>query len=84
MACSCRKSYCPECLEGWTPPAPPEVGSEQWKNQQAFQWVLDKFGGLPRESCVIALPCDWGFFAIRYNSSSGWDYYRVSEIKKLH
>lgn len=62
----------------WEYQPPPEVGSERWKDSQAFTWLIDHGGGLPKKNCVIQLPNDWGFMAIMYFTGSGHDYFRFT------
>lgn len=82
MPYNCRKSFCPECMEGYVPLPPPEPGSTRWKDQQAFRWVVDRFKGLPEKSCIIKLPADWGYFAVRYHRGSGYDYWRTDSLEE--
>ena len=80
MPCNCKQSWCPECMGGWTPSPEPELGSEKWKDRQAFNYVIEKFNGLPKRDAIIKLPADWGYMAIQYRIGSGHDYFRVAGI----
>lgn len=84
MPCECKQTHCPECMGGWTPPPPAEVGSARWKHKVATSYCTEKgYFNEKRGSSIIKLPTvdghDLGYMAIRH-SSSGWDYFRVDEV----
>lgn len=72
--------------DDWTPPPAPAVGSSRWKDNMAFQQLMD-FGGLPKRNAVFKLlPCEGhelGYFCVRYFSGRGHDYYRVDSIDDI-
>lgn len=83
MACTCGLDHCPECMGGsYVPPPPPRMGSEAWKDEMAFTWMVEK--KYTQTTGVYKLPrvngYDLGYLVVRYYKGEGTDYFRVRDI----
>ena len=72
----------------WRPSPPPDVGSKQWLDNMAFEFMVEAFNGLPCRNGVFKLPnvlaggvsYALGYFVLRQRVG-GKDYFRVDEAE---
>ena len=72
-------------MAGYVPPPPPEPGSQRWKHDRMFEYLMHYFPkSLPEHNCIVKLPDvaghTLGYAAIFYHKGSGWDYFQCDSI----
>ena len=72
--------------DDWKPTPPPEVGSERWKDDIAFQMAMSVHALSCDENTLLDCGTfnghDIGLLAVR-RSPSGWDYFRIDRNNLL-
>lgn len=74
----------------WKPAPPPDVGSKQWLDNMAFDFMVESFGGLPDRSGVFKLPnvraggssYPLGYFVL-HRLAGGSNYFRIDDIETV-